>query len=174
MHPCSEAVPCAAALTWRHDTQQNQLIGGQGPLQALLLLIAFISVPMMLLPKPFLLKREHEAKVARRGGFQPLGHEADEEAGACLLPPVPAFLAGANARVSCCSHPARVAAGRALTVSPDTAEMRHPGASAGGGHGDGHGDGHDDEFEFGEVMVHQMIHTIEYVLGTPAAHPPRH
>ena len=85
MHPCSEAVPCAAALTWRHDTQQNQLIAGQGPLQALLLLIAFISVPMMLLPKPFLLKREHEAKVARRGGFQPLGHEADEEAGACLL-----------------------------------------------------------------------------------------
>lgn len=92
---------------------ENQLIGGQGPLQALLILVAFVSVPMLLFPKPFLLKREHEAKLAARGGFQPLqnfAHEADE---------------------------------------------------SGGDHGHGHGE----EFEFGEVMVHQMIHTIEYVLG---------
>ena len=39
--------------------------------------------------------------------------------------------------------------------------VRNPNSHGGGGHGDG-----DEDQGFGEVMILQSIHTIEYVLGT--------
>lgn len=81
---------------------------GQGGIQNLLVIVMLICVPTMLLPKPLILKKRHEQRMAARAGsYQAL--EDDHE----------------------------------------------------GGHGHGHGD----HFDFGEVMVHQMIHTIEFVLG---------
>ncbi|EFN56991.1 hypothetical protein CHLNCDRAFT_34870 [Chlorella variabilis] len=92
---------------------ENQLFAGQAQVQVFLLLVAFVAVPWMLLPKPLILKKRHEKRTQQAAA----GHSR--------------------------------------------AAAQTSGAHAGGGHGDGHGE----EFEFGEVMVHQMIHTIEFVLG---------
>ncbi|KAH6780089.1 vacuolar proton ATPase A3 [Perilla frutescens var. hirtella] len=90
---------------------ENQLFPGQKTVQLVLLLLALVSVPWMLLPKPFLLKRQHDR------------HQGDSYA-----------------------------------PLPDTEESLQSGAN----HGDSHGHA---EFEFSEVFVHQLIHTIEFVLG---------
>jgi len=92
---------------------------GQESIQLILLAIGLIMVPIMLFPKPLILKHQHEqaAHSQHVGGAPHVGYQqfADEE--------------GEQA-------PKKV-----------------------GGHG-----GHK-EFEFSEEFIHQMIETIEYVLG---------
>ncbi|KAG6761569.1 hypothetical protein POTOM_034797 [Populus tomentosa] len=90
---------------------ENQLFPRQKTVQLVLLLLALVSVPWMLLPKPFLLKKQHEAR-HQGESYTPL--QSTEES---------------------------------LQL-----ETNH----------DSHGH---EEFEFSEVFVHQMIHTIEFVLG---------
>ncbi|XVE48991.1 hypothetical protein DITRI_Ditri01bG0045800 [Diplodiscus trichospermus] len=92
---------------------ENQLFPGQKTAQLVLLLLALVSVPWMLLPKPFLLKKQHESR-----------HQGQSYA--------------------------------ALQSTDETlhSEVNH----------DSHGHDHE-EFEFSEVFVHQLIHTIEFVLG---------
>ncbi|KNA09691.1 hypothetical protein SOVF_150640 [Spinacia oleracea] len=93
------------------DLGENQLFFGQKFLQILLLFLALISVPWMLFPKPFILKRQHEERHRGRS-YAPLDNTDD---------------------------------------SLDF-EMEN----------DSHGHG---EFDFSEIFVHQLIHTIEFVLG---------
>lgn len=93
------------------DLGENQLFAGQKNVQLVLLLLAGVAVPWMLLPKPFILKKQHEAR------------HGDES-----YAPLP------NTEES-------------LQV-----ESNH----------DSHGHA---EFEFSEIFVHQLIHTIEFVLG---------
>ncbi|KAJ8450916.1 hypothetical protein Cgig2_032541 [Carnegiea gigantea] len=93
------------------DLGENQLFPGQKTAQLVLLLLALVSVPWMLLPKPFILKAQHENR-HQGESYVPLQVEESLQA-----------------------------------------EANH----------DSH-DGHE-EFEFGEVLVHQLIHTIEFVLG---------
>uniref|UniRef100_A0A0E0CY52 V-type proton ATPase subunit a n=1 Tax=Oryza meridionalis TaxID=40149 RepID=A0A0E0CY52_9ORYZ len=92
---------------------ENQLFPGQKTVQLVLLLLALVSVPWMLIPKPFFLKMEHERR-----------HQGQQYA--------------------------------MLQSTDDSvvAEMGHH-----------NGSNHHEEFEFSEVFVHQLIHTIEFVLG---------
>jgi V-type H+-transporting ATPase subunit a len=88
-----------------------------------LMLFTVLAVPIMLLPKPFILLAMHNAK------------KSDSDAGALV------------------------------NVEDSDEEEATPAAAASAGHGGDHG-GHGEEFEFGEVFIHQIIETIEYVLGT--------
>ncbi|EOY14898.1 hypothetical protein QUC31_000280 [Theobroma cacao] len=94
------------------DLGENQLFFGQKFLQIVLLLAALVSVPWMLFPKPFLLKKQHEER--HRGQSYALLDSSDDD--------------------------------------PLEMELHH-------------GSGSHEEFEFSEVFVHQLIHTIEFVLG---------
>ncbi|CAA7391972.1 unnamed protein product [Spirodela intermedia] len=94
------------------DLGENQLFPGQKNLQLVLLLLALVSVPWMLLPKPFLMKRQHEARHQSQSYALVHSDEVDS-----------------------------------IEIEPDH---------------DSHGH---EEFEFSEVFVHQLIHTIEFVLG---------
>ncbi|KAJ6842677.1 V-type proton ATPase subunit a2-like [Iris pallida] len=99
-------------LSPTEDLGENQLFPGQKMLQLALLFLALVSVPWMLLPKPFLLKKQHEE---RQGNSYAMLQSTDND---IML------------------------------------EEEHD-----------HGSHGHEEFEFSEVFVHQLIHTIEFVLG---------
>lgn len=90
--------------------EDDQLYSIQVEVQMILVAIAMICIPMMLFPKPLLLKRDHENKYKH--------------------------------------IPSRSSAEANTTVEPLIEQQSH-----------------EEEFDFNEVMVHQVIHTIEFVLG---------
>lgn len=119
---------------------ENRLFPGQAFLQVVLLLAAFVCVPMMLLPKPLILKKRHEERMQSRNASYGLVAPDDVE-----------FRAGTEA------------AGLLASTGSDgtpTAAVGHARLPPTGDH-----QHHGEEFDFGEVFVHQMIHTIEFVLG---------
>ena len=87
---------------------ESPLYSGQTIIQIVLLIVAITSVPLMLLPKPFLLRRDFNI----RKGFRSLADGDDD--------------------------------------TEDPGELYTA---------------QEEEFDFQEVMVHQMIHSIEFVLG---------
>ena len=101
----------------------NDLFPGQLFVQIALLLIAAVSVPVMLLPKPLLLWYNHKRAMRKQGhGKKFETMDAEEEEG-----PV--------------------------------------GSDSEGSAGNHEDDEEEEEFDFSEIFVHQIIHTIEFVLG---------
>lgn len=113
------------------------LYAGQKPVQIILLLLAFAQVPILLLLKPFYLRWEHNQ--ARAKGYRGLGEHSrvsalDDEEGD--------ERPNGNGRIS---------------VETDDGEGVAMLAHGGGDDDDEEGHG---EFEFSEIMIHQVIHTI--------------
>ncbi len=118
-------------------TVEEPLYRGQGVLQVILLLMAVACVPVMLFLKPFYLRWEHNR--ARALGYRGIGEnvrvsalDEDEDEGRQMNGGRDSFASeGGDGMV---------------TITQDI---------GGGGEGEGH-----EEFEFSEVMIHQVIHTI--------------
>lgn len=111
-------------------TVEEPLYPGQGPIQVFLVLIAVVQVPILLCLKPFYLRWEHNR--ARAQGYRGIGE---------------------TSRVSALDH----------DDDSHTLDGRASIASEGEGVAmitQDIGDEEHEEFEFSEVMIHQVIHTI--------------
>jgi V-type H+-transporting ATPase subunit a len=110
---------------------KEMLFAGQDTLQAVLVLIAVISVPIMLFGKPVYLT---------------------------LNKPKRSALASAASSSSSDPDALIVDSGRDADDDADASHRK--------GHSSSDEHEHEDGHSFGDMMIHQSIHTIEYVLGT--------
>jgi V-type H+-transporting ATPase subunit a len=113
------------------ECASKNLFPGQKTTQLVLLVLALVSIPVMLLVKPLVLRHRHNKskaayEIVRDDDMIINKHDEHSED----------------------SHSER--------------ETKKEAAHSEGGHGHGHGD---EEFDFGEFMIHQLIETIEFVLG---------
>uniref|UniRef100_A0A7E4W0V1 V-type proton ATPase subunit a n=1 Tax=Panagrellus redivivus TaxID=6233 RepID=A0A7E4W0V1_PANRE len=120
--------------------KENQMRTANGHAQLktvelILLLIALTMIPIMLFVKPLLLRRAHK----RRNLARPASREE-------LL----SILTDEDSSVR-------------ADVNEDDAQVYHYEDTS--DKPAGHGHGHGEEFNFGDIMVYQAIHTIEFALG---------
>ncbi|XP_071821713.1 V-type proton ATPase 116 kDa subunit a 1-like isoform X2 [Apostichopus japonicus] len=113
----------------------------QSTIQTGLIAVAVICAPWMLFVKPFILKKQNDRKVAREGHLPNRNPAvADERSSIVVFDELQ---------------------GESETDPPPKYNGKEDQAGpshSGGGH-------EEEEFEFGEVFVHQAIHTIEFCLG---------
>lgn len=123
-------------------TIDDQLYRGQAFVQIVLLLVALVCVPWLLLYKPLMLR--HKNNKAVREGYKDLYSQQNHNS---------VLLLEDNA-----SEDDLVVTDMASFDDAHNSNNNND-DDAEGGHG-GHG-----EFDFGEIMIHQVIHTIEFCLN---------
>ncbi|KAI4749414.1 V0/A0 complex, 116-kDa subunit of ATPase [Aureobasidium sp. EXF-12298] len=119
-------------------TVEEELYSGQAAVQVILLLAAVCCVPIMLFLKPFYLRWEHNR--ARSMGYSAVGES--QRVSALDDDDDEHHGNGMNGRQSFASDD-----GGAAIITQDIHSEEH------------------EEFEFSEVMIHQVIHTIEFCLN---------
>lgn len=132
----------------------DQLYPGQSFVQIVLVLLALICVPWLLFLKPYWLKKLHanDSKPGSSRGYQNLGRHSEEMA---LTPFTDNFSDNGDAHN-----------GEFAFDTDDDLLLDIEHELDGALQIEDHDDSHDhQEFDFGEVMIHQVIHTIEFCLN---------
>lgn len=133
----------------------------QQPFQTFLLLMAVLCIPWLLLPKPLIVRAMHKRQMKSNGDKDHLLDHPEHSIGENGKGSVGGdreTAAAAKERQSTETSDTQIEI--EIQTAPAGATAASAAASGGGGHG------HDGaEFEFGELFVHQCIHTIEYCLG---------
>ncbi|KMU76507.1 vacuolar ATP synthase subunit [Coccidioides immitis RMSCC 3703] len=119
----------------RPGSVEEQLYKGQGAVQVILLLLAVIQVPILLFLKPFYLRWEHNR--ARALGYRGLGE----------ISRVSALDENEEDGRGSARHSMTSDADGIGMITQDMGEEEH------------------EEFDFGDEMIHQIIHTIEFCLN---------
>jgi len=127
----------------------NPLYPLQASVQPFLVAFVIVSIPMMMLPKPILLLLDHNAQ---EKGYNSIW---------ALLFRKGMRTMKVESHVDPSSDDLMVLGEETTDIQDSSTSSRKPKASGGGG---GHG-GHGEEFEFSELMVHQGLETIEFILG---------
>jgi hypothetical protein len=87
IHCATGNVDCMDSVTGKAGCPENLMYPGQSAVQLMLVLLMLVCVPWMLLPKPLILKKRHEARLA--AGYTQLDNDdAADGAARKLLSPV--------------------------------------------------------------------------------------
>jgi len=127
---------------WQEDP--DAMLGESLPRK--LMLLTMLTVPWMLIPKPIILLMQHRAKQAKKSN-----------------PYSPGPVARTLGKLKRPAPGAHVPLDDVLDMEEDNEAQDNATLSLKPKADD---EDEDDDFEFGEICIHQIIETIEYVLGT--------